>query len=147
MKEDVFNISTPTVVVSRMSGKDPNYYAVDSSGMVISFDSEPYVSRAVVVTSDSENVKTIVGYSDRTPSPTATDIHGNTISRTLMVETSGAPVAVATYLLSQLNDHATIAQIDISTNFEEMAQGTFQVGDAFYAYDPPAIVNKKTAKP
>lgn len=138
-KDDVFNAAVPTVVVTRYPGKDPAYLSADSESMLLSLDGTPYVSRAIVVTEDSDNVKTIVGYSDRIPAPTQYDIHGNLLSRTLMAETFGSPVSVATYLLSQLNDHSTIAEINIGTTFNEIAEGTFQVGDGFWAFDPPAF--------
>lgn len=137
----VFNITNPTVVVTRKAGSDPLLTSVVTDGMSMSEDAAPYVSRAIVVTTDSDNVKTIVGYSDRVPAPTWTDLHGNVIARTFMAEATGGPVSVATYLLSQLSDNSIVAQIDISTVFEELANGQFQVGDAFYAYDPPAFVD------
>lgn len=136
-KEDVFNITTPNVVVQRGPGKDPEFLSADSQSMLLSLDGNMYASRAIVVTEDSDNVKTLVGYTDRIPAPTQYDIHGNIVKRTLMAETFGSPVSVATYLLSTLNDHSTIAEINIGTQFNEMSEGSFAVGDAFWAYDPP----------
>lgn len=138
---DIFTILTPKVVVTSQPGTDPILYSFATDSMSMMETGEPYVSRAIVVTTDSDNVKTIVGYSDRIPAPTQTDIHGNAFARTLQVEASGGPVSVATYLLSQLSDHAITAEINISTAFEEMANGTLNVGDAFYAYEPPAFVD------
>ena len=141
-KEDLFTgIPTPEVVVTGQTGKDPAYLAVDAEEMTLSLDGNPYASRVIVVTEDSDNVETLVGYIDRSPVPSQTDIHGNTLARTFMVKTFGSPVSVATYTLSVLNDHAEIAQIDISTQFQEMAEGSFAVGDGFYAYSPPAFVD------
>lgn len=141
-KENVFmGIPTPEVVITGEIGKDPAYLALDAETMVLSLDAAPYSDRVVVVTQDSNNVRTMVGYVDRVPAPTETDIHGNTIARTFMVETFGSPVSVATYTLSVLNDHAEVAQIDISTQFQEMVEGDFEVGDGFYAYNPPAFVD------
>lgn len=138
-KEDVFNITTPNVVVTRNPGKDPAYLSADSESMLLSLNSEMYASRGIVVTEDSDNVKTLVGYSDRIPAPTQYDIHGNVVARTIMAETFGSPVSVATYLLSTLADHATIAEINIGTTFNEMSEGSFAIGDGFWAYDPPAF--------
>jgi hypothetical protein len=140
-KNNVFNVDVPTVVVTRMAGKDPEFLSADSQSMVLSLDASAYVSRGIVVTADSDNVKTLVGYSDRIPAPIQYDIHGNLVSRTLMAETFGSPVSVATYLLSQLNDHATVAEINIGTEFDDMSEGSFAVGDGFWAYDPPAFVD------
>ena len=141
-KEDIFTgIDTPEVVVTGEIGKDPAYLALDAQEMQLSLDAAPYASRVIVVTEDSDNVETLVGYIDRSPAPTQVDIHGNTVARTYMVKTFGSPVSVATYTLSVLNDHAEVAQIDISTQFQEMAEGSFAVGDGFYAYNPPAFVD------
>lgn len=140
-KNDVFNVDSPLVVVTRQAGKDPEFLSADSETMMLSLTAEGYASRGIVVTTDSDNVKTLVGYSDRIPAPTQYDIHGNLIARTIMAETFGSPVSVATYLLTQLNDHATIAEINISTSFNEMSEGSFAVGDGFWAWDPPAFVD------
>lgn len=141
-KADVFNgIPTPEVVITGMVGKDDNFLALDAEDMQLSLDAGPYASRVIVVTQDSNNVETTVGFIDRTPIPTQLDIQGNLLARTFMVNTFGSPVSVATYTLSVLNDHAEVAQIDISTQFQEMAEGSFAVGDGFYAYTPPAFVD------
>lgn len=142
-KESLFNgIPTPEVVVTDRIGKDPSYLAVDAEEMVLSYDASSYASRVIVVTEDSDNVRTIVGYIDRAPGPTEVDLHGNAVIRTFMVETFGSPISVATYTLSVLDDHAEIAQIDISTQFQEMAEGSFAVGDGFWGYSPPAFVDQ-----
>lgn len=141
-KGDLFNgIDTPEVVITGEIGKDPAYLALDADEMTLSLDAAPYANRVIVVTEDSDNVHTLVGYVDRSPSPTQKDIHGNDLARTFKVDTFGSPVSVATYTLSVLNDHAEIAQVDISTQFQEMAEGSFAVGDGFYAYNPPAFVD------
>jgi len=138
-RDDVFNVDAPAVVVTRRPGKDPEYLSADSEEMLLSLDGAIYASRGIVVTADSDNVKTLVGYSDRSPTPTQKDIHGNALKRTIMAETFGSPVSVATYLLSQLDDHSIIAEINIGTSFNEMSEGSFAVGDGFWAYDPPAF--------
>ncbi len=141
-KENVFNgISTPEVVITGSVGKDDSFLALDAEDMQLSLDAAPYASRVIVVTQDSNNVETTVGFIDRTPVPNQLDLHGNALARTFMVNTFGSPVSVATYTLSVLNDHAEVAQIDISTQFQEMAEGSFAVGDGFFAYSPPAFVD------
>jgi hypothetical protein len=141
-KEDIFiGIPDPEVVITGEIGKDASYLALDADEMKMSEDASPYASRVIVVTEDSDNVETLVGYIDRSPAPTELDLHGNAVARTFMVNTFGSPVSVATYTLSVLNDHAVVAQIDISTQFQEMAEGSFNVGDGFYAYRPPAFVD------
>lgn len=139
LKGDVFNVDVPNVVVTRVAGKDPEFLSADSEAMLLSLDGSVYASRGIVVTADSDNVKVLVGFSDRLPAPTQVDIHGNLISRTIMAETFGSPVSVATYLLSQLADHSIIAEINIATAFNEMSEGSFAIGDGFWAYDPPAF--------
>lgn len=140
-KEDIFLIDDPQVVVTAGAGKDPIYLALDSEQMAISFDAEPLATRVIVVAEDSDNVRTLVGYVDRIPSITELDIHGNAIERTYMTETLGEPVSVATYVLSALNDRSEIAEINITTSFREMVEGSFSVGDGFWAWDPPAFVD------
>ena len=139
LKGDVFNVDTPVVVITRYPGKDPEFLSADSESMMLSLDASGYASRGIVVSEDSDNVKVLVGYSDRIPGPTQYDIHGNLMSRTVMAETFGSPVSVATYLLSTLADHATIAEINVSTTFNEMSEGSFAIGDGFWAYDPPGF--------
>lgn len=140
-------VASPNVVVTAESGKDPNYLAVDSDSLAISFDAAPYATRVIVVTEDSDNVRTLVGYVDRSPAPTEVDLHGNLIDRTYMTETFGEPVSVATYVLSQLNDRAEIAEINIDTAFRDISEGGFEVGDGFWAYDPPAFVDEANEIP
>jgi len=141
-KEDIFNgIPTPEVVITGEVGKDDSFLALDAEEMQLSLDANPYASRVIVVTEDSDNNQTTVGFVDRTPAPTQVDINGNVLARTFMINTIGSPVSVATYLLSVLNDHAEVAQIDISTQFQEMAEGSFAVGDGFYAYSPPGFID------
>jgi hypothetical protein len=141
-KESLFVVTNPRVVVTAGSGKDPVYLAVDSEQMALSFDAEPYATRVIVVTEDSDNVRTLVGYVDRIPMATETDIHGNELKRVYMVETFGQPVSVATYVLAALNDRSEVAEINISTMFRDMAEGSFHIGDGFWAWDPPAFVDQ-----
>lgn len=140
---DVYNITTPTVVVLRehLSGSDPILRGIEVEQLTTHLNSRPYATRGIVVTEDSDNVRILVGGQDRSPAPTATDLHGNVIDRTLMLETSGSPVDVTIYLTTQMNEHAIVSNMEISTNMFEIQNGDLRVGDAFWCYDPPAFVD------
>lgn len=137
----VYNIDTPVVVVTRnrLSGGDALLKGVDVDRMSTELDASPYATRAIVVTEDSNNVKILVGGQDRTPAPTYKDLYGNTIRRVLMLETSGTPVEVTLYLTTQMNENTLVQTQEISTEFYEIANGDLRVGDAFWAFDPPAF--------
>lgn len=138
---NVYNITTPTVVVTRdqLSGNDPNYKGVQVDRMRTHLNSRPYATRAIVVTEDSNNVKILVGGQNRSPATLARDLFGNLVDRTLMLETSGSPVEVTTYLTSQMNEHTIVSNQEISTNFVEIQNGDLRIGDNFWCYDPPAF--------
>jgi hypothetical protein len=147
-KEDVYVITVPEVVVVRRGyGSDPGYVGVNVERAESSLNSRPYLSRAVVITTDSDNVKTLVEGQDRTPAPTATDMHGNVIDRVKVLETSGAPVAVSTFLTTTMNEGTHVANMSIDTDFYEISGGDMRVGDAFWLYDPPAFDTSGDATP
>lgn len=139
----VYNITVPTVVVIRehLSGSDPILRGIEVETLTTHLNSRPYATRGIVVTEDSNNVRILVGGQDRSPATTAYDLHGNLIDRTLMLETSGSPVDVTLYLQTQMNDHAIVSNMEVSTNMFEIQNGDLRVGDAFWCYDPPAFVD------
>lgn len=139
----VYNIDSPVVVVTRSkrSGGDSLLRGVDVDTMQTDEDSRSYVSRAIVVTVDSDNVTTLVGGQNRSPAPTEYDINGNLIDRVLQLEASGSPVDVTLYLNTQMNEHVTVSNMEISTEFYEIQNGDLRIGDAFWAFDPPAFVD------
>ena len=140
---DVYNVDAPVVVVTRTkrSGGDPSYKGVDVTRMRTNLNSRPYVSRGIVITEDSNNVLILVGGQDRSPAPTARDMHGNLIDRTLMIQTSGSPVDVTLYLQTQMNEHTTVSNQEVGTDFFEIQNGDLALGDSFWCYDPPAFQN------
>lgn len=137
----VYNIDTPEIVVttSQRSGGDPLLRGLTVETMSGDYDFRQYASRGIVVAEDSNNVKTLVGGQDRTPAPTEKDLFGNTVARTLMAESSGTPVEVTAYLVTTMNEHAIIANSEISTEFFEIAKGDLRIGDAFWAWQPPVF--------
>ena len=147
-KEDVYTITTPTVVVVRTGhGSDSSYTGINVQRTSSSLTARPYVSRGIVTTEDSDNVVTLVGAQDRTPAPTEKDMHGNTVTRTIVQQTSGAPVDVTTYLVTMMNEHAVVSNMEISTEFYEISGGDMAVGDAFWCFDPPAFTSDQDATP
>lgn len=146
-KENVYTIDTPEVVVIRTGyGSDPAYTGINVERTASWFDARAYVSRGVITTEDSDNVVTLVGAQDRTPAPTATDLHGNILDRVIVQQTSGSPVDVSTYLVTLMNEHAIVSNMEIDTSFYEIA-GDMSVGDAFWCFDPPAFTSAEDATP
>lgn len=147
----VYNIDDADIQVvvtrKRYSGGDSLLKGVDVDAMRTELDARNYISRAIVTTVDSNNVETLVGGQDRSPAPTYKDLFGNTIDRVLKLETSGTPVEVTLYLTTQMNENTLIQNMDISTEFYEIASGDMRVGDAFWAYDPPAFDTSADASP
>lgn len=147
-KEDVYTITTPEVVVVRVGyGSDPAYVGINVERAASWLNARPYVSRGIVTTEDSDNVVTLVGAQDRTPAPTATDLHGNTIDRVIVQQTSGAPVDVSIYLTTMMNEHAVVSNMELDTNYYEITGGDMRVGDAFWCFDPPAFTSDQDATP
>ena len=147
-KEDVYTITDPEVVIVRHGyGSDPSYIGVNVQRAESSLNSRPYISRAVVITTDSDNVKTLVEGQDRTPAPTATDLHGNVIDRVQVLETSGAPVQTTLYLTTQMNEGVTVSNMQIDSDFYEIAGGDMATGDAFLCFDPPAFTTAQDTSP
>lgn len=140
---NVYNINTPNVVVVRehLSGSDPLLRGVEVEELSTHLNARPYTTRGIVITEDSNNVKILVGGQDRSPAPTARDLHGNVIDRTQLIESSGSPVDVTLYLTTQMNEHAIAWNMEISTNMFEIQNGDLRVGDAYWCYDPPAFVD------
>jgi hypothetical protein len=140
---DVYNIDNPVIVVQRgnLSGGDTRYKGVDVDTLTSILDGNQYVTRAIVVTTDSNNVTTLVGGQDRSPATDHHDMHGNLLDRALMLQASGSPVEVSLYLNTQMNEHTYVQNMEISTEFTEIQNGDLRIGDAFWCYDPPAFVD------
>lgn len=140
---DVYNIDAPVVIITRgnLSGSDTLYKGVEVDTLTSILDATQYVTRAIVTTTDSDNVTTLVGGQDRSPSTTYYDLHGNLVRRTLLLQASGSPVEVSTFLTTQMNEHALVQNMEISTEFTEIQNGDLRVGDAFWCFDPPAFVD------
>lgn len=139
----VYNIDAPIVIVQRgnLSGGDSLYRGVQVETLTSIFDATPYVTRGIVITTDSNNVQTLVGGQDRSPATTLYDGRGNLVNRVLMLEASGTPVDVSSYLVTQMNEHAFVQNMEISTEFTEIQNGDLRVGDSFWCFDPPAFVD------
>lgn len=130
-------------VVRKGFGTDAIYHSVPVNNMKTSLDATEYVTR-VIVTADTENTGALteVDSLSRTPTPDYKNLAGDTLKR-CFVNTMGVsqPIAVATYTTSELAQRSLEQRQDISTDHYEIAEGTLQVGDAFYAFDPPAFTD------
>ena len=138
---DVYNINAPTIIIQRgnLTGSDILYTGVEVDSLTSILDATQYVTRAIVTTTDSDNVTTLVGGQDRSPATTYYDMHGNLVRLTLVLQASGSPVEVSTYLNTQMNEHTLVSNMEISTEFTEIQNGDLRIGDAFWCFDPPAF--------
>lgn len=133
---NIFDEDISLVLTRRNYGSDPTYRGVPPDEMTSEYDSRPYASRVYLVTSNG----TLISNVARQPSPTQRDLNGNIIDRGLVITNSAAnPISATTYLYSELNAHSDIQEMNVSTEWFELDGGDFRVGDACWAYDPPAF--------
>lgn len=130
-------------VVRRGWGTDAIFKSVPVQSMRSRLDASEYVTR-VIITADINNDGSLteVDSLTRTPSDNYKNFSGGNLKR-VFANTMGVsqPIAVATYVTSELAQRSKEQRQDISTEHYEIAEGTLQVGDAFFAYDPPAFTD------
>jgi len=138
---DLFDM-TPNVVIARLiSGSDPEFSGIPIATARSTRNSRRYATRAILVKTEIDGAKTLVEGRNQTAA-TGKDIHGNTIDRTLIVEGDlGVDVSAVGFLDTELRDHLFTQEMELTTGFWEIINGTFQVGDTFWIYDPPALVD------
>jgi len=138
---DLFTITTPTVVVTRLgSGSDPNFNGVPTATLKSHENARTHTTAAALINIDSGGNVTALATAAQSPAVTGKDIHGNTVVRTLVYESSPSASASA-FLRSELNEYRTTLQSTLSTGYWEIVGGSFNVGDAFWVWDPPAFVD------
>lgn len=145
-KNNVYRIDSDdirVVMVRKGWGTDSLYQSVPVNSMRSSRDATHYVTR-VILTQDSGNdgELTEVDSLSRSPTPSYKNLAGNTLKRAYM-QNSGVTGAIdaGLWATSELAQRSIIAQQDVSTEHYEIAEGSLAVGDAFYAYDPPAFID------
>lgn len=143
VNEDLFNVVNPTVVVTRIgSGSDPNYTGVPTATLKSVEDARGYATRAVVITVAADGTKTLDASTNQSPTATGKDLNGNTIARTRVYETvPGDPGTTGQFLRSELSEALAVSESTVSTGFWALTGGMWNIGDAFWVYDPPAFVD------
>ena len=139
---DLFNLGNPTIVVVRRDGggSDPNYTGIPNSFIEARYNARPYITRSLLIERDVDNNGTLLASATRTA--TAYDMHGNLIVRKTVEEIPTTDLTSAgAYATSILNDHIATEEERLNTDYYEVANGDWQVGDAYFVYDPPAFVD------
>jgi len=138
----VFNIDTPTVVVTRFqSGADPNVTGVSVASMRSVEDVRAYATRALLI-DVAEDSSTSLNDSFDQSGIVGKDIHGNTIVKTLVYDSApGGTSTPQEFLRSEVAEHVQTTESVLSTSMWELSEGTWNVGDAFWVYDDPAFVD------
>lgn len=140
--DDVFTFDTPVVVVLRKGwGADATYKSVFARTLASTIDATDFVTRAILVHETSAGAKSVADSSTRA-GVTAYDIHGNLVTRTRVeAAEADASTSTATYLSSILDKHDEIRTHEVDADQWEVTGGSWQVGDAFWVYDPPGFVD------
>lgn len=137
---------TIQVVLSReLTGSDGRYIGFPPEQMESLMDGSPYAARIIlhqdgqVIDTEQQFVPTSDAF-DEGNGPVGPKQGSIATHRELAIEGSfgGNPVIVSSYLTSLLNDHTVYEEIRVSTEWYEI-DGNFALGDAAYAYDPPAF--------
>ncbi len=149
-KDEVYTINTEDIrvfVVRRGFGTDAIYHSVPVQKMKSSLDATDYVTRVIVIAdTDNNGSFSEVDSLTRSPSDGYTNFGGGSLKRVFIHEMGvSQPIALATYVASELAQRSKVQRQDISTEHYEIAEGTLLVGDAFFAYDPPAFPTRSTS--
>lgn len=130
-------------VVRRGFGTDSIFKSVPVQSMRSRLDATNYVTR-IIIAADTNNDGSLVEVESltRSPSDNYKNFGGGNLKR-VFVSTMGVSqaIALATYVTSELAQRSKEQRQDISTEHYEIANGSLQVGDAFFAYDPPAFTD------
>jgi hypothetical protein len=140
-KANVYTITNPVVVVSRRHwGSDPSFKSVPVESMRTHENARDYAERVVVTANNNNDVPSLIDSLNRSPAGGYVNLAGDPLIRTYVGNIGiSNPISVGTWALSQLNQRSIEQRQDISTEHYEITGGSFFVGDAFYAWDPPAF--------
>lgn len=126
--------TTPTAIIAKESGDDPSLEGVVGD-LATDLDIDDYTTRVVLLASgEGESVAT--GSADAASVPYK-DLHGNDVVRTRIVnesETSSTNAAARAQL--QLNRFSSARQALTLTASDYEIDGSFDVGDTIWVYDP-----------
>lgn len=130
-----------TFVVRRGWGTDSLFNSIPVQKMTSRLNATDYVNRVVIV-ADTNNDGSLVEVTDldRTPADSYKNFSGTALTRT-HINNMGVsqPLSLATYATSEMAQRSLEQRQDISTEHYEIVEGSLNVGDAFYAWDPPAF--------
>lgn len=132
-RDDVYVVSEPRVVASRFGwGQDPgSYTGVHCQRMLTRKDATRYVTDGWLIDRETgtlvNEVDTQVPYSD---------LHGNDLDRTFLVESLPEDSFTEEYLENEIRNRGTILESEIDTDMFELAAGNMNVGDWIWCYSP-----------
>lgn len=130
-------------VVRRGFGTDSIFKSVPVQSMRSRLDASEYVTR-VIITADTNNTGALTEVSSltRSPSDGYKNFGGGDLKRVFATNMGvSQAISLATYATSELAQRSKEQRQDISTEHYEIANGSLQIGDAFFAYDPPAFTD------
>ena len=127
-----------TVVVREGFGSDPTYDGIPVAQATTKRDAANYRTRVALIQErdDAPGYMSLVSGSTRATIPYS-DVHGNTLDRTLWIERPPSQdVDLDQLLTTELNERQVDDIQEISTDQYEI-HGDLHVGWYFYLYDPP----------
>lgn len=139
LRDEVYVITSPKVVAVRVGwGSDPIYEGVEAKRVETSRDASNWVSTVEVLDEDPDGFTAASFASSRTHS--YFDGLGNPLTRTAYVSrsTDDELVNPAGYLENELLDRDVDDRQVVEADQWEFTDGSLNVGDNFYAFDPPS---------
>lgn len=133
--DDLYVTEPEAIVVRRGAGGDPNVKSLAVSQLRVETDARDLSTR-VVVLAEGEGDTINVGSADLLVNPYK-DIHGNPLVRTRLVSEAETEAANASQRASiHLNEHDEVAKRLTLSAEDYDVEGTFNVGDTIWVYDP-----------
>jgi hypothetical protein len=129
-------VTTPTcTIVAAGAGDDMSMRGVPGS-LDLTGDVEDYTTR-VVLLAEGEGTSIATGSADLSPATGYKDIHGNAVKFTRLVSESDTTATNATTRAALALSQYTAPKQDLRLNIQDYdVEGSFQLGDYVYAYDP-----------
>lgn len=138
LRDEVYIITSPRVVAVRRGwGSDPIYEGVEAASVETVRDATRWVSTVQVLDEDPDGFTSVSASLLR--SHTYFDGRGNALTRTSYASRPTADlVDPAGWLAGELTDLDVDDRQEVDTDQWELANGSLNVGDNFYVYDPPS---------